>query len=290
MNPSMNLSFLFDILKRRWKLSVWIVLIITSATSGILVLQKPLFRSSAIFTAANPNLGDRSNIFRTQFWDQYFYYGTEMDNDRLMSIAKSEEMFRYMADSFQLKKHYKINTPGERGKYLTDKEFKENVTIHKNDYGHIKVNVWDKDKYLAVKIANAFLYRVNEKAIASSNQMKKEIQNKLQSDYQMQADSLKKIQETLAVDPTNDLAAARKQIIIQELIEKEKLIQQFNTSINNVAALFLIEEAVPAFKKDKPMIASTIITVSILSFFFSILLIFVLEAKSYRKNRNGTTE
>jgi hypothetical protein len=282
----MNLSFLFEILKRRWKLSVWTVIFVTSATAGILLLQKPLFRSSAIFTAANPNLGDRANIFRTQFWDQYFYYGSEMDNDRLMSIAKSEDMFRFLADSFQLKKHYKIKTPGEKGKYQTDKEFKENVTIHKNDYGHIKINVWDKDKYLSVRIANAFMRRVNEKAVSSSNQMKHEILIKLNNDYRVQQDSLSVILNTIKLDPGNELAIARKQTLIQELIEKEKLIQQFNTSINNVAALFVIEEAVPAYKKDKPMIASTIVTVSILSFFFSIFLIFLLEAKSYRNKKN----
>lgn len=278
----MNLGYLLDIVRKRWLQSLGLVVAATLVTGLILFLQKPIFRSSAIFTAANPNLGDRANIYRTQFWDQYFYYGSEFDNDRLMAMAYAEDMFRTLADSFQLKKHYKIKVAGERGRYLTDKEFKENVRIHKNEYGHVKISVWDKDKYLATKIANAFMYRINQRAVTISNQMKREILQKLQGDYQAQKDSLASIEKNPAF-ASNEFLKARYQAIIQELNEKDKLIQQFQTSINNVAALFVIEEAVPAFRKEKPLILNGMITAAILSFVFSVLLVIVLEWNATRK-------
>jgi uncharacterized protein involved in exopolysaccharide biosynthesis len=279
----MNLGILLLIVKRRWKQSLAVVVLATLLTGGILYLQKPMFRGSVIFTAANPNLGDRANIYRTQFWDQYFYFGSEFDNDRLMAIAKSEEMFRMLADSFKLKAHYKIKVAGERGRYLVDLKFKENVKIHKNEYGHIKINVWDQDKYLATKIANAFMYSINRKAIDGSNKMKAEILNKLKSDYQSQKDSLQLLQSQL-LQKEDDFLRARTVSVISDLNEKDKLIQQFYTSVNNVAALFVIEEAVPAFKKEKPLILSNMITAAILSFIFSILLVFVLEWKSAKQS------
>jgi uncharacterized protein involved in exopolysaccharide biosynthesis len=279
----MNLGYLLEIVRKRWLQSVGLVLAATLITGLILFLQKPFFRSSAIFTAANPNLGDRANIYRTQFWEQYFYYGSEFDNDRLMAMAYSEEMFRSLADSFQLKKHYKIKVAGERGRYLTDKEFKENVRIHKNEYGHVKISVWDKDKYLATKIANAFMYRINQKAVNISNQMKQEILQKLKNDYKAQQDSLHLI-ETSSSFTASEFLKARHQTIIQELNEKEKLIQQFQTSINNVAALFVIEEAVPAFRKEKPLILNGMITAAILSFVFSVLLVLILEWNAHKKS------
>lgn len=273
----MNLEIILNIIRRRWKQSLGIVFIATFATGAVLFLQKPQFRGSAIFTAANPNLGDRANIYRTQFWDQYFYYGGEYDNDRLMALARSEEMFRFIADSFEMKKHYKINAEGERGRYLTDKELKSNVTMHKNEYGHVKINVWDTDKVLATQIANAFVKRINELAIANANKIKQEIFIKLQADFKAQKDSLTAIESKLAANSNDAFLNAHKTAIIQELIEKEKLMQQFYTSINNVAALFIIENAVLPFRKEKPMILNGMITAAVASFFFSILLIFFVE-------------
>lgn len=62
------------------------------------------------------------------------------------------------------------------------------------------------------------------------------------------------------------------------------MIQQFNTSINNVTSLFIIEKAITPFKKEKPKILSGMITASIVSFVFSIVLIFLLEVKTRRKS------
>lgn len=278
----MNLEIVLNIIRRRWKQSLGIVCIATLATGLILFLQKPEYRGSAIFTAANPNLGDRANIYRTQFWDQYFYYGGEYDNDRLMALARSEEMFRFIADSFQMKKHYKIKAAGERGRYLTDKELKDNITIHKNEYGHVKINVWDIDKVLATQIANAFVKRINELAIANANKIKQEIFTKLQTDFKAQKDSLAAIEIELAANTNDAFLNAHKTAIIQELIEKEKLMQQFYTSINNVAALFIIENAVLPFRKEKPLILNGMITAAIASFFFSVLLIFFVEWRTRR--------
>jgi len=278
----MNLDIVFEVIKRRWKQSVIIVFIATVCTGIILFIQKPYFRSSAVFTAANPNLGDRSNIYRTEFWEQYFYYGGEFDNDRLMAVAKSEEMCRFMVDSFNLIKHYKINAGDERAAFLADYEYKENVRIHKNEFGHVKVNVWDTDKKLAAAIANAIMERVNKKSVASVNNMKVEILQKLKNDFNAQKDSLLQVENYLQ-NRTDAFLISRKADLINQLNEKDKLIQQFNTSINNVSALFVIEEALPAFKKDKPQRLAGMIMAAVVSFVFSVLLLLFLEWKASRK-------
>ncbi len=280
----MNLEIILQIIRHRWKHSLLIVAIATIATGGILLLQTPMFRGTAVFAAANPNLGDRSNIYRTQFWEQYFYFGSDFDNDRLAAIARSDELLLFIADSFQLKQHYKIKVEGERGRYLTDKELKENITIHKNEFGHIKINVLDKDRFLAAKIANAIVYKVNETAIASINEMKSGILKKLKDDYLVQKDSLRSVDAAIQANAGDSYLVARKTAILEELVEKDKLIQQFNTSINDVNALFIIEKAIPHFKKDKPLIMSSVISAAIISFVFSILFIFLLELKARRKS------
>jgi Chain length determinant protein len=275
---NMNLEIVFKMIRNSWKQIVLIVLLATISTAVLLFIKKPYYRSSAIFTAANPNIGDRSNIYRTEFWEQYFYFGGEFDNDRLMAISKAEEMNRFMVDTFQLIKHYKINPNSERAQYFADYEYKENVKIQKNEYGHVKVNVWDTDKKLAAVMANTIVKKVNEKSVASLNNMKNEILQKLKNDFNSQKDTLQQIEKSLLTN-TNSFLTARKSEIINDLNEKEKLIQQFNTSINNVSALFVIENALPALKKDKPQILSGIILAAILSFIFSVLLLLIIEWK-----------
>lgn len=276
----MNLDIVFEVIRKRWKQSASIVFIATVFTGTILFLQKPYFRSTVVFTAANPNLGDRSNIYRTEFWDQYFYYGGEVDNDRLMTIAKSEEMCRFMVDSFKLISHYKINAAGEKAAFLADYEYKENVRVHKNEFGHVKINVWDTDKKLAAAIANAIMARVNEKSVAAVNKMKAEILQKLKNEFNAQKDSLQQAEKNAT---GNAFLLTRKADLINQLNEKDKLIQQFITSVNQVSALFVLEEALPAFKKDKPQVLAGIIMAAVISFVFSVLLLLLLEWKGRRK-------
>ncbi|TWI83123.1 subunit length determinant protein [Lacibacter cauensis] len=278
----MNLDIVCELIKKRWKQVAVIVLLATLATGGILFLQKPYYRSTAVFTAANPNLGDRSNIYRTEFWEQYFYYGGELDNDRLMALARSEEMCRFMVDSFKLVEHYKLSSAGDKAAYLADYEYKENVRIHKNEFGHVKINVWDTDKKLAAAIANAIVARVNAKSVASFNTMKIEIQQKLQHDFNVQKDTLQQVEQLL--ENKNDaFLAARKEGLITRLNETEKLIQQFTTSINDVSALFVIEEALPALKKDKPKILAAVLLAAVASFVFALLLFIFIEWRSQLK-------
>lgn len=280
----MNLDIVFEVIQQRWKQCILIVFLATVSTGAILFIQKPYFRSSAIFTAANPNLGDRANIYRTEFWEQYFYYGAEFDNDRLMAIARSEEMCRFMVDSFNLLKHYKIKTSGDKAIYSANEEYKENVRIHKNEFGHVKVNVWDTDKKLAAAIANTIVKRVNEKSVVAVNNMKVEILQKLRIDFNAQRDSLMQVENNLK-ESADAFLIARKAELISQLNEKEKLIQQFNTSVNNVSALFVIEEALPALKKDKPKIVAGMLMAALLSFIFSVLLLLLIEWRARMKSK-----
>lgn len=282
----MNLDIVFDLIRKRWKQSLIIVLLSTMATGLILFLEKPYFKSTAAFTAANPNLGDRSNIYRTEFWEQYYYYGAESDNERLMALAKSEEMDRFIVDSFNLVKHYKITAEGERALFLANREYKENIHIHKNEFGHITINVWDTDKQLAAAIANAIMKRVNDKSVAAINEMKEAIFQKLNNDYLAQKDTLVQIEKRLQ-ENTDALLPARKTEIINRINEKEKLIQQYTTSINTVGALFVIEEALPALRKDKPEILAAMLFAAVISFVFSVLLLLVMDfsARMQQKQR-----
>ena len=142
--------------------------------------------------------------------------------------------------------------------------------------------MWDTDKQLAAAIANAIVTRTNQKSVASSNNMKLEILQKLQHDFYAQKDTLLQLDQQLKTG-ADAFLAARKNDVINRLNETEKLIQQFSTSINDVSALFVIEEALPALKKDKPKIIAGVIMAAVVSFIFSVLLLLFVEGRSRKK-------
>ena len=114
--------------------------------------------------------------------------------------------------------------------------------------------------------------------------IKVEILQKLRNDFNAQKDSLIQIEKSLQGN-ADAFLIARKTGLINQVNEKEKLIQQFNTSVNNVSALFVIEEALPAFKKDKPKILAGTLMASLLSFIFSVLLLLFIEWRARMKLR-----
>lgn len=265
----MNVDFVFEIIRRRSKHLLIVVLTTAAVTCSILLLQRPVYKSEAVYTAANPNMGDRSNIYRNQFWEQYFYYGSEIDNDRLMAISQSEEMLRWLADSFQLRTHYRIRDTGNAGAYKTLLRLNDNLRFSKNESGHVKIMIWDEDKYRAAAIGNAMIAQTHLRAISFANNMKQVILSKLKAEYQSQRDSLKML------TGTDELMVARKKSLIDQLLEKEKLIEQFTTSINDVPSLFVIQSALPALKKDKPNIVQGTLIAAVASFLFSVLLFLI---------------
>jgi hypothetical protein len=124
--------------------------------------------------------------------------------------------------------------------------------------------------------------RVNEKSVAAVNKMKVEILQKLKNEFNAQKDSLQQAEKNTPAN-AGAFLLARKADLINRLNEKDKLIQQFSTSVNQVSALFVLEEALPAFKKDKPQVLAGTIMAAVLSFVFSVLLLLLLEWNARRK-------
>lgn len=262
----MNIDFVLAIVVQRRKQLFFITLLTGVITAMLLYFQTPLYKSHTVYTAANPNLGDRANLFRTEFWDQYFYYGSEVDNDRLMAISQSEETLRWLMDTFNLRLHYGYADSLPQTQFKTLAALKKNLQFIKNEYGHVKIVVWDKDKNKAAAMANAIAERTNEKAIAAMNAMKQQIVLRLQQAYQQQQDSLQ------LLTGNDSFTVLRRKAMTDQLLEKEKLIQQFATSINEVNALFVLEKALPALRKDKPHVLQGAFIAALAAFAFSLLL------------------
>lgn len=138
----------------KWRKSLIIVLAITAVTSVIVSLAlSNYYRSTTVFLAVSPDQAMPDLVFsstpmRTQ------YYGNENDIDRLLTIAESNELIDFLADTFQLFEHYEIDPDHSKARYQVRLAFRDLYEVKKTRRDAIELSVEDKDPELAMHIAN----------------------------------------------------------------------------------------------------------------------------------------
>ncbi|MBI2731184.1 MAG: hypothetical protein HYX40_10595 [Sphingobacteriales bacterium] len=271
---------LMDIVKAIWdwrKKIIFATTIVTVITGTVVFLIPRQYLSEATFVAANPILGDRSNIFRNTFEQQFYYYGGESDNDRLYEMARIDTMKKFLIDSFNLEDHYKISKTNPRRKLAAHDELKENMDVLKTELGHIRIKVWDIDKNLAANMVNAIIAKVNSMSIDMTNQAKQTILEKLQKEQDANAAEVKMLIEKPQPGMPAEVNEAKRTSLLKQIEEKDNLINQFKTSLNNVSNVYVLEYAFPALKPDRPKRLPSIIMAFLVSLFFSILAALLLS-------------
>jgi capsule polysaccharide export protein KpsE/RkpR len=145
----------------KWKKIILITCLATAAGTAIITLLLPVYyKSTTIFYAASPDLAIPESIFGNSS-EAPNYYGTENDMDRLLSIANSGELGTFMIDSFNLYRHYDIDSTSSLGPYSIRLKFAKYFDVVKTKYDAIELSVEDQDKELAARMANAARERIN---------------------------------------------------------------------------------------------------------------------------------
>lgn len=271
---------LMDIVKViwEWRKKILLATFLVTFSIGIVIFLVPRqYLSEAIIVAANPVQGDRSNIFRNTFEQQFYYYGGEGDNDRLYEMARIDTMKKFLIDSFKLEDHYKISKTNPRRRLAAYNELKDNMGILKTELGHIQIKVWDIDKNLAADMVNAIIAKVNSMSIDLTNQAKKTILEKLEYEQSANEAEVKALLEKPNSDVPAEVNEAKRTSLLKQIEEKDNLINQFKTSLNDVTNVYVLEQAYPALKVDRPKRIPVVIMALLVSLFFSVLAALLLN-------------
>lgn len=271
---------LMDIVNVLWSWKKRILLttfLITAITSVIAFLLPRQYLAEATVVAANPVMSDRSNIFRNTFEQQFYYFGGSSDNDRLYEMARIDTMKKFLIDSFKLEDHYEIPQSNPRRRLAAYNELKENMDVLITDLGHIRIKIWDIDKNLAANMVNATVDKINRMSIDMTNQTKRTILAKLEAEQASNTQEVKTLNEHPDPNTPAEVIQARRTGILKQIEERDNLINQYKTSINNVTNLYVIEYAYPPLKIDRPKRLPIIIMALLASFFFSILAALLLN-------------
>ena len=271
---------LMDIIKVIWdwrKKIMLAVFLITAITTVVIFLVPRQYLAEATIVSANPILGDRSNIFRNTFEQQFYYYGGEGDNDRLFEMSRIDTMKKFLIDSFKLEDHYEISKDNPRRRLAAYNELKENSDVIKTEFGHVRIKIWDEDKKFAASMVNAIVSKVNRMSIDMTNQAKKTILQKLEEEQSANEAEVKTLIENPDPNTPSEVNLAKRTSLLKQIEEKDNLINQFKTSLNDVANLYVLEYAYPALKIDRPKRLPVIIMAFLASLFFSLLTALLLH-------------
>lgn len=262
----------------KWKRLILIVTVIAIVGSIVLaVLQPNYYKSTTIFYPNNLGSFDRSYLFGTGERDKIqSMFGSKQDVNRVISIANSSELIGQVIDHYNLTAHYNIDSTNSDWRYKVMKEFSKNFKVIKSELDNIELSVWDRDPDKASQIANYFVMRINQ--IYSSLLVERNKSNATSIEERLNEinESLKKVSDSLIVVGNSGNANYKALIQMQENLLEElnhwnSLSNQYKAVAgNNFKSLFIIEQAYPAERKDRPVRWIIVVSATLIAFVLSI--------------------
>ena len=156
-----NLLGVFQTLYR-WRKAIRNICLITLVISiGLSLMMDNYYKASTIFYPASPELANPELIFGYTGQVTH-YFGSDRDLDRIDEIANSNEVVDYMVRTFDLHRHYGIDSSTLKGKAKVREMFFNLYSAQKNKNDAIELTVEDTDPKLAATMANAARDKINE--------------------------------------------------------------------------------------------------------------------------------
>lgn len=258
-------------LSRWWKPILYATLIATLITVVIVALLPRQYLSVATALPANSATTDKAAVFGNSLQELYSPIGEPEELDRVLGTAGLDTLYLAVAGNLQLPAHYGF-AKRVHDLELAAAKLKRNTRIIRNEYGELKVKVWDREPRMAAQIANALLQQLQQMHRQLQNSHNLLVLQKLKEDYgvlqQMEfgpGDSAGRFTDRLSARGNASLQA--------QLTEHERLISQYQLMVNTAPpALVVVENARPALYPDKPY---PLLSVS-LAFFGSAIFTFLL--------------
>lgn len=195
-NNSYNL---LDVLSTifKWKKAILLTCVATAVLSAIISLLLPVYyKATTIFYAASPDLAVPEAIFGNSTTTPD-YYGTENDMNRIMSIAKSNELATFMIDSFKLYQHYDIDTTSPKAAYYVRLNFAKHFEVLKTKYDAIELSIEDRDRELAARMANTAREFINHLGQALIKDGQAKLLQTFEANIRAKEESLRMVNDSL---------------------------------------------------------------------------------------------
>lgn len=265
---------LFRVWHRYKKLIIIFTLVCAIASVIVSYLLPEYFKSQTIVYPVSMTMADRNIIFgQQQGQAEFSYFGNKYDASRILQVANSAEVIDYIIQKYDLKKHYDYSPST---KYLNTKvkeEFLDNYHALKNDKDAIEITLIDTDKKLCADMVNDIAHKIDEIATLPVTEGKNKIIKMLEIEL---GNKQKEYSQTANAQQLANLTSEIKQL-------SEALTQYRVSNNDKFSSITILEKAVPAEKKSKPIRWLIVLLSTVGGFFFALLATIVATQARYVK-------
>lgn len=242
------------------------------------------YRSSAGIIAANPQLTDKSRLFNENIQGLYSYFGSGDDLDRIIGVANMDTTYKQLTDQFNLISYYKLDgdsTPVLRRKAVL--KLKKDISFQRTEEGQLRIVCWTKDSRLSADIIHAMITIVQRKLESIWLDNYQQAVSKLnasivgtEQQYAILNDSITKVYSANKV-----LLQKHMETLLDQLSTYRKTSASFKLMGETVPpALYVVEEAVPSAKAERPDKLNVVLISALAGFLFSILFLLLKDRRS----------
>lgn len=244
--------------------------------SVVISLLLPVYyKSTCILYPFNPEAYDPRNVDKAAT-----PYGSSFDGDRIMALAESREIQRYIIDKYNLVDRYKIDKSDVMADIKVREEFVGNLKVVENEFSAIEISFMDQNPDTAAIIVNDMVSKIddiNKKPLVEISQKIFESYEKVITEKYNGIDSIQKF-----LNKGNAKAdASHSDIISLELL---RTITDLNTARKslelikgNFSTLNIIQPAESIAKKAYPKRSSIVIISVGISLFLTFLVLLTKE-------------
>ena len=211
----------------RWrKQIIGVSFAVAVLTAGVSLLLPNYVKSTTIFYAASPDLASPEALFGKSN-ESMDYYGEDEDVDRIMTIAKSNELKDFLIAKYNLYEHYEIDSTHIKAKFKIYERLEKLYAVEKTKFDAIELSFEDKDKALATSMANDARLKIDEIGQRLIKQSQEQVLNTYNENIRI------KVEELNMLIQLNMDKITLNEVKIQNLNETESKYQERKTFLEN---------------------------------------------------------
>ena len=272
---------LLNVFANRWKFILGVTLVAGIVAFILSAVSPDKYLATATALPANSLVADKARIYNSNIEALYSDFGTPDELDRLEGTGMLDTIFIATANDLNLPQHYKLGNSGE-SMFKAAMELKDETRISRSPYGELKIKVWDKERNMTAAMANTLLEKIQELHQRLQNESNIMMLKRLQQDQDSKKQQYREITDSLsrASGADADILNARKSSLLDQMMQYEKMIDQYQLAINsNPKVLLTVEQARAPLWPDKPKVMVTVLLVLFAAFIFSFLISVFIESR-----------
>jgi len=230
------------------------------------------YKSTAIVYPFNPEAYDPRNVEKATT-----PYGSSFDGDRIMALAESRDIQRYIIDKYNLLDRYKIDKSDVMADIKVREQFVDNLKVIENEYSAIEISFMDKNPDTAAFIVNDMVSKIdnlNKKPLVEISQKIFESYEKVIAEKYNGIDSIQKAMNNTKNESYSEIMSLELLRTITDLNTARKSLELIK---GDFSTLNIIQPAESIAKKAYPKRVNIVLASVGISLFLTFLILITLE-------------